>query len=60
MDVGGPIEYAITLNGEQTPAVVLRCIGKVLRYEKLPTLNKRDSFAVAATMERYEFIRPGS
>ena len=30
-DLGGPIEYVITLNQDGTQAVNLRCIGKVLR-----------------------------
>ena len=55
--MGGPIEYAITLNGEHKPRVVLRCIGKVLRYERAPSRTSREAFHVAATMERYEFIR---
>jgi hypothetical protein len=59
MDVGGAIEYAITLISQQEPHVVLRCIGKVLRYEKVPSREPaHEAFAVAATLERYEFIRP--
>ena len=32
-DLGGPIEYVITLNHEGTQSVNLRCVGKVLRSE---------------------------
>jgi hypothetical protein len=56
---GGSIEYVITLNHEGPQMVNLRCIGKVLRcmreedgYADAPT-----PFVVAATLERYEFVR---
>src|ERR1700729_3236434 len=32
-DLGGPIEYVITLNQDDAQSVNLRCIGKVLRAE---------------------------
>jgi hypothetical protein len=51
-DLGGPIEYIITLNHEGPQTVNLRCIGKVLRSERMDT-----SFQIAATLERYEFVR---
>jgi hypothetical protein len=57
-DLGGPIEYVITLNREGPQAVNLRCIGKVLRAE--PTDNGLEhvpAFQIAATLERYEFVR---
>jgi hypothetical protein len=54
-DLGGAIEYIITLNREGTQPVNLRCVGKVLRAVRLA--NGPDSFSVAATLERYEFIR---
>ena len=57
-DLGGPIEYIITLNHEGPQPVNLRCVGKVLRAE--PTLEMTpDSMAyeIAATLERYEFVR---
>lgn len=53
LDVGGAIEYVITLIDERTSLVNLRCVGKVVRYEKLDGASE-----VAATVERYEFIRP--
>ncbi len=57
-DLGGPIEYVITLNSDSSQAVNLRCIGKVLRAER----SHRDTHAgsgyqIAATLERYEFVR---
>jgi hypothetical protein len=55
-DLGGPIEYIITLNHEGPQPVNLRCIGKVLRAERAETAADRE-FQIAATLERYEFIR---
>jgi len=53
LEVGEPIEYYITLPGNGAGAEVrLRCLGKVLRREG-------DS-VVAATLERYEFVRAKS
>ena len=51
LDVGGSIEYIITLIDESSNPVSLRCVGKVVRQEK-------GDGAVAATMERYAFVRP--
>jgi hypothetical protein len=51
-DLGGPIEYIITLNHEGPQTVNLRCIGKVLRSERMDT-----TYQIAATLERYEFVR---
>jgi hypothetical protein len=58
-DLGGPIEYIITLNREGTRAVNLRCVGKVVRSERLngTVPAHPSSFQVAATLERYEFVR---
>jgi hypothetical protein len=58
-DLGGPIEYVITLNHEGSHTVNLRCIGKVLRAERMPLDDdpSLESFQVAATLERYEFVR---
>src|SRR3569832_1989766 len=55
-DTGGPIEYIITLNHEGPQKVDLRCVGKVLRAERTSG-DGRQTFQVAATLERYEFIR---
>lgn len=57
-DLGGPIEYVITLNHEGPQPVNLRCVGKVVRSERM-NVNTEDrrSYQVAATLERYEFVR---
>jgi len=52
-DLGGPIEYVITLNREGAQAVNLRCIGKILRADP----EQPSGYQIAATLERYEFIR---
>jgi hypothetical protein len=57
-DLGGPIEYVITLNRDGPQVVNLRCIGKVVRAQ--PTdegLEPVPAFQIAATLERYEFVR---
>jgi len=56
-DVGGSIEYVITLSGPTEQRVNLRCIGKILRCSKAPE-TAATAFDVAATLERYEFVRP--
>jgi hypothetical protein len=55
-DLGGPIEYIITLNHEGPQAVNLRCMGKVLRTGRVQQ-EDQNGFRVAATLERYEFVR---
>ena len=54
-DLGGPIEYVITLNHEGPLAICLRCIGKVVRAECTQPNSEpgRRSFQIAATLERY-------
>ncbi len=57
-DLGGPIEYVIALNPEGPQTVNLRCIGKVLRTEPVDCSGNDDlSYQIAATLERYEFVR---
>jgi len=57
-DLTGPIEYVITLNHDGPQAVNLRCIGKVIRSERLDMGTElMPAYQVAATLERYEFIR---
>jgi hypothetical protein len=58
-DLGGPIEYVITLNREGAAAVNLRCIGKVVRADRvlLDSDPRQSAFQIAATLERYEFVR---
>ena len=55
-DLGGPIEYVITLYENGPQPVSLRCVGKVLRSERLFGDGRR-AFEIAATLERYEFVR---
>jgi hypothetical protein len=53
-ELGGPIEYIITLHAE----VNLRCIGKVLRSEPVRSEHEAvPAYQIAATLERYEFVR---
>ena len=54
--LGGPIEYVITLKHEGEQKVNLRCMGKVLRSERTQSEGRR-AWQIAATLERYEFIR---
>ncbi|MEO8597894.1 MAG: PilZ domain-containing protein [Candidatus Solibacter sp.] len=56
-DLGSPIEYVIALSHEGPQSVSLRCIGKVLRSTPMPSHDESATFHVAATLERYEFIR---
>ena len=52
IDVGQPIEYLISLptGGKTFGEVRLRCMGKVVRRDA-------EQQALAATLERYEFVR---
>ena len=58
-DLGSPIEYIITLNHDGPQSVNLRCVGKVLRSEQLKESVEEQphAFQIAATLERYEFVR---
>jgi len=58
-DFGDPIEYIITfpthsINGG---SVNLRCLGKVVRVEANGSAEDGGPVLVAATLERYEFVR---
>ena len=55
-DLGGPIEYVIKLNDDGPQPVNIRCIGKVLRSERVNGAIER-GYQIAATLERYEFVR---
>ncbi len=55
VEVGGRIEYLITLSGSNPP-VRIRCLGKVLRSQK--QADAPTPFEVAVTMERYQFMSP--
>jgi hypothetical protein len=58
-DLGGPIEYVIALNRDGPQSVSLRCMGKVLRADRVGTSpdNESANYQIAATLERYEFMR---
>src|SRR3954471_5106120 len=57
MDVGSSLEFVLTLPRELTDGqpVQVKCRGKVVRVDQTATEN---GVGVAATIERYEFIRP--
>ncbi len=55
VEVGGRIEYLITLSGDNPP-VMIRCLGKVLRSQQPASTSGQ--YEVACTMERYQFVRP--
>ncbi len=57
IDIGEPIEYVIALN--PTGEVDLHCLGKVIRLDAAMRNGSEPDkpFEVAATVERYEFIR---
>jgi hypothetical protein len=56
VEVGGRIEYLITLSGSNPP-VRIRCLGKVLRSSQPGAPDGGNDFEVAVTMERYQFVR---
>ncbi len=53
VEVGGRIDYMITLSGSNPP-VRIRCLGKVLRSQR-PVADA--PYEVAVTMERYSFVK---
>ncbi len=57
MDVGSSLEFVLTLPGEITKGqpVQVKCKGKVVRVDRLDSSGS--AIGVAATIERYEFIR---
>lgn len=60
VDIGDAIEYIITLpTGSNAGGLVrLRCMGKVTRFDVDGKSSPiRPSHAIAATLERYEFVR---
>lgn len=54
-DIGASIEYVIALNGASDQRIMLRCIGKVVRASRSNSADP--AFDIAATLERYEFVR---
>jgi hypothetical protein len=60
LDIGSKVEYVITLVGRvDGNPVHLRCEGQVVRVDpSLPSLDTdASSYAIAASLERYEFMR---
>lgn len=58
IQVGEPIEFLITLpTNAEGKEVRLKCMGKVVRFDHSHTREPRKTPAVAATLERFEFVR---
>ena len=58
LEIGSAIEYFITLPAGQSDGVRLHCVGKVVRRQLVTAENGgEEPTAIAATLERYEFIR---
>ena len=57
LHIGTPLEFVMTLPEQITKgsAVRIKCVGKVVRVDR--SAGEGDSVAVAATIERYEFLR---
>ena len=58
LEVGAALEFLLTLPEPITKSspVRIRCIGKVVRVDKQPAVDS-GHVGVAATIERYEFVR---
>ena len=58
-DFASPIEYVITLTRDGQQAVNLRCMGKIVRADRVDPGRDGASppYRIAATLERYEFVR---
>ena len=55
VQIGGAIEYVVTIGSAAGVDVDLRCIGKVVRLQKSP--QEAPAYLVAATLDRYQFVR---
>jgi hypothetical protein len=57
LDVGTALEFVLTLPEQITKgnAVRIKCVGKVVRVDE--GKSSESSLGVAATIERYEFLR---
>lgn len=55
IDPGEAVEYIIDL--EESGRINLHCLGKVIRLDADGREDPERPFQMAATMERYEFIR---
>lgn len=61
VEVGQSIEFLITLpTGRDGVRVRLRGVGKVVRLEKDEPAQVKEAPSVAATLERFEFVRTAS
>jgi hypothetical protein len=60
--LGTKIEYTLNLISDESAAVNLRCIGKVVRIKRLldGQAEGNRGFQMAVTLERYEFVRVGT
>lgn len=61
IEIGDPIEYSISLPGDadHKDGVKLHCVGKVVRkHEQLGDPDTEKPTTIAATLERYRFVRP--
>jgi hypothetical protein len=58
-DFASPIEYVITLARDDQQVVNLRCMGRILRADREePGRDEAPpAYRIAATLERYEFVR---
>ena len=57
IDIGSSLDFVLTLPGEitQGQSVRVRCKGKVVRVDRAAA--EGNAIGVAATIERYEFVR---
>jgi hypothetical protein len=61
MEIGGPVEYVVTLAAGTHGVVNLRCVGKVLRQQKKVAEEAEEPVTVfAVSLERWEFQRSNS
>jgi len=59
VQLGGAIEYVVTLTNVRGVEVDIRCSGKVVRMEKSAPETSQD-YLIAATLDRYQFVRHDS
>jgi len=57
-EVGGRIEYLVTLSQGESARVQIRCLGRVLRIVRL-TDQAEFTCQVVASLDRYQFMRTG-
>ena len=55
--IGGAIEYVVTLADLEGTQVDLRCFGKVVRLERPAVEPQTPEYLIAATLDRYQFVR---